>query len=269
MVPVTTLALGVLMASDPLEKVIAARKADNCRKCAERIEVGDRALLPDRPARPEKPALTEPGLTSKRRPGSEKGRIALIHALAHIELNAIDLAFDMAARFAGECSSRFGSADDFIEDWIRVGAEEAEHFELLENRLRELGSWYGALSAHDGLWQAATATRDNWAARLAVVPMVLEARGLDVTPSTVSRLRDHGDNKTADILEKIYQDEIGHVQIGVKWFTRICQLDGVKTNETFKSLVENYFKGQLKPPFNEAARTQAGLLPNFYRYDAL
>lgn len=224
--------------------------------------------LPERPARPDLPVLTEPKQVPKRKIGGIKGRTALVHALAHIELNAIDLAFDMAARFASECMDRFGSADEFISDWIAVGAEEADHFELLENRLKELGSWYGAMNAHDGLWQAAHKTRDNWAARLRVVPMVLEARGLDVTPATVSGLRVHNDEKTAEILDKIYKDEIRHVRTGVKWFTRVCQADGVKADESFRALVEIYFKGQLKPPFNEAARSQAGLLPNFYRSEA-
>lgn len=276
---VTQLALEVLTTAEPLQKVAAARKAAVCWKNATEFgSFGSHHDLPDRPARSAKPVLTDPRQVPKRKTGSAKGRVALIHALAHIELSAIDLAFDMAARFAGECQSRLGEttnetsgvsasgvASEFISDWIRIGSEEAEHFELLENRLKELGSFYGAMNAHDGLWQAAVDTKDNWSARLAIVPMVLEARGLDVTLATVAELRDHGDQKTAEILEKIYKDEIRHVETGVKWFTRLCEVDGVKPDGAFKSLVAEFFKGQIKPPFNEEARTQAGLLPNFYR----
>ncbi len=284
---VTQLALEVLTTAEPLQKVAAARKAAVCWTTA--TEFGDQSPpynLPDRPARPPKPVLTDHRQVPKRKTGSAKGRIALVHALAHIELNAIDLAFDMAARFAGECQARLaedtretssvsngnvsdgGVACEFISDWIRIGSEEAEHFELLENRLRDLGSFYGAMNAHDGLWQAAVDTKDNWSARLAIVPMVLEARGLDVTLATVAELRGHGDLKTAEILEKIYKDEIGHVETGVKWFTRLCEVDGVKPDGAFKSLVAEFFKGQIKPPFNEEARTQAGLLPHFYQSSA-
>lgn len=281
---VTQLALEVLTTAEPLQKVAAARKAAVCWKNATEFgSFGSQHGLPDRPARPPKPVLTDHRQVPKRKTGSAKGRVALIHALAHIELNAIDLAFDMAVRFAGECQARLGETTDetsgvsagsmsaggvareFISDWIRIGSEEAEHFELLENRLKDLGSFYGAMNAHDGLWQAAIDTKDNWSARLAIVPMVLEARGLDVTLATVAELRDHGDPKTAEILEKIYKDEIRHVETGVKWFTRLCEVDGVKPDGTFKSLVAEFFKGQIKPPFNVEARTQAGLLPHFYR----
>lgn len=209
--------------------------------------------------------LAHPNDVPRRRLGSEHGRIALIHALAHIELNAIDLAFDMAARFADECEARFSARDEFIDDWISVGIDEADHFDLLQRRLVDLGSEYGALPAHDGLWEAAVDTKDNWAARLAIVPMVLEARGLDMMPETIRKLQAQGDVKSAEILKKIYIDEIRHVGIGVKWFNRICVTDGVKPNEAFTSLVDAFFKGRLKPPFNEEARTQAGLLPIFYR----
>lgn len=273
---VTQWALDVLTTETPKMKVLAARKAAaRCREIAPHSVPRGESFLPDRPARPSKPLLTTPKQVPKRNVRSARGRIALVHALAHIELNAIDLAFDMAARFARDCKNRLGTAgeaagevlDEFVLDWIGVGAEEAEHFELLENRLEELGSFYGAMNAHDGLWQAAIDTKDNWAARLAVVPMVLEARGLDVSPATISALQQAGDQKTAEILEKIYKDEIRHVEIGVKWFNRLCEADGVKANEAFKLLVSEYFAGQLKPPFNEEARKKAGLLPNFYRSD--
>lgn len=255
----------MLNAARTEDKVAAARQAKHFKGLAAEPLGYGAADLPERPARPDRPVLAHPNDVPRRRLGSEHGRIALLHALAHIELNAIDLAFDMAARFADECQRRFGARDDFIADWVSVGTDEAEHFDLLQRRLLELGSEYGALPAHDGLWEAAIDTRDNWAARLAIVPMVLEARGLDMTPGTIRKLQAQGDTKSAEILEKIYIDEIRHVGIGVKWFNRLCEADGVKPDEAFKSLVDAFFKGRLKPPFNEEARTQAGLLPIFYR----
>jgi uncharacterized ferritin-like protein (DUF455 family) len=260
------IALAVLNEADPAGKVAAARAAQDLVPPSETgLELPGEFKLPERPARPKRPVLTAHTEVPRRRIGSAHGRIAMLHALAHIELNAIDLAFDMAARFAAECEDRLGLADEFAADWIGVGVDEAEHFELLQNRLVELGSFYGALNAHDGLWEAAVDTKDNWAARLAIVPMVLEARGLDVTPATVKGLRTHGDEISAEIMEKIYQDEIRHVAIGVKWFKRLCAADGLKDAEAFQILVAQYFKGRLKPPFNDKARVQAGLLPIFYR----
>lgn len=256
------LALRVLEAPDPADKIVAARAAADLT-FEDLVSTG--ATLPDRPARPARPLLAHPNDVPRRRLGSEHGRIALLHALAHIEFNAIDLAFDMAARFAAECEARLGAAEEFVTDWISVGIEEAEHFELLQRRLTDLGSFYGAHPAHDGLWEAAFDTRENWAARLAVVPMVLEARGLDITPATVKKLHAQGDTKSAEILDKIYFDEIRHVGIGVKWFSRLCEADCVKPDEAFKSLVPVFFKGRVKPPFNEEARAHAGLLPIFYR----
>lgn len=219
----------------------------------------DRKIV-DRPGRPEKPDLVPPKMVKKRSLVAIEGRIALMHALAHIELNAIDLALDIIARFAGKDIPR-----SFYDGWIKVAFEEAKHFSLLRARLQHLGSDYGALPAHDGLWQAAHETRNDIYARLAVVPLILEARGLDVTPSLLDKLRGLGDNETADILNIIYEDEKGHVAIGAKWFRFFCARQGVNPATRFQELVRANFRGKLMPPFNDIARAQAGLTPTFYR----
>jgi uncharacterized ferritin-like protein (DUF455 family) len=191
--------------------------------------------------------------------GSQAGRIALLHALAHIELNAIDLGWDIIARFSGEDLSRA-----FFDDWVGVATEEAAHFALLADRLGDFGVCYGDLPAHDGLWGAAAATADDLLARLAVVPLVLEARGLDVTPEMVARLERVGDRPSAEILRRIYRDEIGHVAIGLRWFDRLCRAHGLVPEEVFHERVRRCFKGDLKPPFNHEARAAAGFSPRYY-----
>ena len=220
--------------------------------------------MPDRPARPAKPELLPPNAMPKRgKAQSLKGRIALLHALAHIEFVAIDLALDMAGRFGGEMESRFTG------EWLAVAADEAMHFALLARRLAALGNNYGDLPAHDGLWEAAHATRHDLAARLAIVPMVLEARGLDVTPAMIERTRFAGDEATARILERIYSDEIRHVRCGTTWFAKVCEMSGSAPAATWQSLVETHFRGGLKPPFNDSARQAAGLPREFYAGIAL
>ena len=219
-----------------------------------------RAVPPARPARPERPVLLPPKEMPKRRAlGSTAGRIALIHALAHIELNAIDLAWDLVARFSGE-----GLPRAFFDDWVEVAAEEACHFELLAGRLADLGARYGDLPAHDGLWEAAAATADDLLARLAVVPLVLEARGLDVTPEMAARLERAGDAQSAAILRRIYRDEIGHVAVGLRWFDRLCRARGLVPQAVFHERVRRCFKGDLKPPFNREARAAAGFPAQYY-----
>ena len=215
--------------------------------------------MPDRPARPDAPLLLPPNRMPKRgRAGSERSRIALLHALAHIEFGAIDLAFDMAGRF-GAAFPR-----GFVDDWLSVGADEAIHFALLDRRLRALGSRYGALPAHDGLWEAAMETAHDAAARLAVVPMVLEARGLDVTPATLASFRSAGDDRSAAILERIYRDEIRHVAIGTHWFKTVCESRDLAPVPEWQRLIRRHFRGIVKPPFNDSARGEAGLSRDFY-----
>jgi uncharacterized ferritin-like protein (DUF455 family) len=191
--------------------------------------------------------------------GSVAGRVALLHALAHIELNAIDLAWDIIARFSHEPLPR-----RFFDDWVGVAAEEGIHFELLVQRLADFGARYGDLPAHDGLWESAAATADDLLARLAVVPLVLEARGLDVTPEMAATLERVGDPESAAVLHRIYRDEIGHVAAGVRWFDELCRARGLTPEETFRELVRRYFKGELKPPFNHEARAAAGFPARYY-----
>jgi uncharacterized ferritin-like protein (DUF455 family) len=198
-------------------------------------------------------------MPKRRHFGTRSGHVALIHTLAHIELNAIDLGWDIVARFAGR-----GLPDEFAGDWAEVAAEEAEHFALLQQRLAALGVRYGDLPAHDGLWEAAEATAADLLARLAVVPLVLEARGLDVTPQMIGRLERAGDTDSAAVLRRIYHDEIGHVAIGARWFDRLCRKRGLDPAATFHDKVRQYFCGNLKQPFNRAARDAAGFPSTYY-----
>jgi uncharacterized ferritin-like protein (DUF455 family) len=215
--------------------------------------------MPDRPAWPEAPLLLPPNRMPKRgKFGSERARIALWHSLAHIEFAAIDLALDMAGRFGGEMG------EEFVGDFLSVAADEAMHFALLARKLESLGSFYGALPAHAGLWEAAHETRHDVAARLAVVPMVLEARGLDVTPATLERVQQAGDSQGAKILARILDDEIRHVRFGTKHFLGVAENRGNTPETLWKRLVAQHFRGTLKPPFNDSARLAAGLSREFY-----
>ena len=250
-------ARAVLLTPDPHAKRRAARALARAWRRGDLDHRCD-APMPDRPAWPDRPELLSPGQMPRRKGGSERGRIAMLHALAHIEFVAIDLAVDLVGRFGGE----FPRA--FVDDWIGVAADEAMHFALLDRRLRQLGSFYGELPAHAGLWEAAEATADDALARLAIVPMVLEARGLDVTPATVDRFRAAGDDASAKILSRIYNDEIRHVTAGTAWFGRKCDEMGFNVVETWQSLVKSRFRGSLKPPFNDSARHDAGLTQEFY-----
>lgn len=251
-------AADVLLTADPAEKARLSRHHAARWRSGELAAVYD-AAMPDRPARPPRPELLPPSRMPKRgRAGSERSRIALLHALAHIEFNAIDLAWDAAGRFGAAMPRAF------TDDWVVVADDEARHFGLLSDRLSDLGAAYGDLPAHDGLWEAAMATADDLLARLAVVPQVLEARGLDVTPATESRLRAAGDTLSADILNVIYRDEIVHVSVENRWFRHLCDELRIEPVQTFQHLVGSRFKGALKRPFNDSARIEAGLTPAFY-----
>jgi uncharacterized ferritin-like protein (DUF455 family) len=248
----------VLLAAEPADKVKRARRTARAWRRGELAFTFDTAM-PDRPDRPPRPELLPPSRMPKRgKGGSERGRVAMLHALAHIEFAAIDLAFDMAGRFGG------GFPRAFADDWIGVGADEAMHFALLDRRLRSLGSGYGALPAHDGLWEAAEATAADPLARLAVVPMVLEARGLDVTPATLARFEAAGDVRSAAILRRILADEIRHVRAGTKWFERACESRRIAPVSEWQRLIGVHFRGMLKPPFNDSARDEAGLSRDYY-----
>lgn len=217
-------------------------------------------MPPDRPLRPAKPALLQPNDVPRRKINrGTAGRIAQLHALAHIELNAIDLAWDIIARFSDQ-----NLPHEFYDDWVLVAEEEAKHFGLLAARLSDFGAAYGDLPAHDGLWDSAIETSHNLAARLAVVPLVLEARGLDVTPMMIAKLRTVDDEETAALLEVIYHDEIGHVEVGHRWFAFECARRELDAETHWRALVERHFRGALKPPFNVEARDAAGLPQDWY-----
>ncbi|WP_257540237.1 ferritin-like domain-containing protein [Sphingobium sp. CFD-1] len=248
----------VLLTPDPRNKLMAARAVARAWRLGQLAHRFD-AAMPDRPARPTVPELLPPNQMPRRgKIGSERARIAMLHALAHIEFVAIDLAFDMIGRFGGQ----FPTA--FTGDWMQVGAEEAMHFALLDRRLRQMGSFYGALPAHDGLWQAAVETAGDALARLAIVPMVLEARALDITPATIERFEGAGDFASARMLGRIMTDEIRHVAAGTKWFCDATGRMGVDPANLYQILVKRHFRGPVKPPFNDSARRQAGLTRDFY-----
>ncbi|WP_252181285.1 ferritin-like domain-containing protein [Azospirillum sp. B4] len=219
---------------------------------------------PDRPARPARPELKMPrDMPKRRKAGSVAGRVALLHALAHIELNAIDLAWDIIARFPAFPDGT-PAPRAFKDDWVRVADEEAKHHDLLAGRLATLSASYGDLPAHDGLWQASEVTAHDLAARLALVPMVLEARGLDVTPGMIANLKKVGDEDSTAVLQIIHDEEIGHVAAGRHWFGVITSAAGDDPAERWRALVRRYFKGEIKRPFNDASRIKADFPPDWY-----
>lgn len=252
-------AIAILLTTEPTEKV---RLSENLAVAwqAGTLPVGLPVIAPDRPGRPLRPVLLRPGDMPRRKVGgSREKRIALLHALAHIELNAIDLAWDIVARFDGPELPKA-----FFADWVKVAAEEALHFKLISQRLAGLGAGYGDLPAHDGLWSAAVETAHDILARLAIVPLVLEARGLDVTPTMIADLKRIGDEESAEILQRIYDDEIGHVATGSRWFNGIATNRGLDPMAAWQDLVKRHFRGHLKKPFNRIGRDQAGLPAGFY-----
>ncbi|MDE1917121.1 MAG: ferritin-like domain-containing protein [Sphingomonadales bacterium] len=259
----TTRTLGEAIAAalntaDPRAKLMATRAVARDWRLG-RLAFAFPQAMPERPARPERPELLPPNRMPKRgKGGSERARIALWHALAHIEFVAIDLALDMAGRFGAQMGERF------VSDFLAVAADEALHFAIIERHLAQMGAHYGDLPAHDGLWEAAHVTRHDVAARLAIVPMVLEARGLDVTPATLERVRHSGDETGARILERILADEIRHVRCGAIHFEECCKRAGESVESHWQMLVKRYFRGAVKPPFNDSARRSAGLSREMY-----
>lgn len=254
----TEAAIGVLSTGGAREKARATHAASQAWRTGD-MAVGA-GTPPDRPARPDAPELKLPRDVPKRKiTQAPESRMPLLHALAHIELNAIDLAWDIVARFTDH-----GLPRAFFDDWVKVADDEARHFLMLDDRLRELGSHYGALTAHDGLWQASQATAHDLLARLAIVPLVLEARGLDVTPAMIDKLRAVGDDDSANALQVIHDDEITHVAAGKRWFDYLCDRTEMPRIETWQSLVQTHFKGILKRPFNVVSRERAGFAAAFY-----
>ena len=201
--------------------------------------------------RPSRPALVEPRQLKARGLGTVQGRQSFIHAIAHIEFNAINLAWDAVARYSE-------MPTEFYLDWARVADDESRHFQMLRQRLRELGADYGDMPAHNGLWEMAENTAHSCTERMALVPRVLEARGLDVTPAMIDKLLKLDDRATADILVTILNEEVDHVAIGSRWYAWCCERQGLDAESHFFALVERHALGAIRSPFNHAARAQAG-----------
>lgn len=242
-----------LAAADVDEKVALTQRHAEAFRRGE-LEVPDDAPAPDpvrMPGRPAKPALVHPRDLPRRGLGSVQGRAAFIHAIAHIELNAIDLAWDAVYRFRGLPAA-------FYADWVEVAHDESRHFVLLRDRLRELGHEYGDFDAHNGLWEMTEKTAHDGLARMALVPRVLEARGLDVTPGMIVKLRELGDEATVAILDLILREEVAHVAAGSRWYRWYCEQRGVEPRARFRALLKQYAGGYLHGPFNIQARLLAG-----------
>jgi uncharacterized ferritin-like protein (DUF455 family) len=239
--------------ADPARKVAATAQAA-AHFAAGELAIDSNAAPPlpiAAPGRPQRPNLVSPRDLPARGLGTPEGRVALIHAVAHIEFNAINLACDAVYRFRG-------MPDEYYRDWIGVAADEARHFTLLQARLTELGHAYGDFDGHDGLWEMAVKTSDSCLARMALVPRVLEARGLDVTPGMIERLRAVGDRTTVAILELILREEVGHVAAGSRWFAWCCAREQLDADATFAQLIAQHVRGAVKGPFNMSARLAAG-----------
>jgi uncharacterized ferritin-like protein (DUF455 family) len=232
-------------------------ETDPARKCAAVAELPEAAVVNAAPphdagipGRPPKPELIAPQNVPRRGFGTAAARAALVHAVAHIEFNAVNLALDACRRFAG-------LPPDYYRDWRSVAQDEARHFSMLSARLQELGSYYGAFGAHNGLWDAAEKTRHDVLERMALVPRVLEARGLDVTPAIIGKLEQAGDAATVAILRTILDEEVRHVQIGTRWFRFLCDARGLEPDATFARLVASHGM-QIRRPLNVIARRAAG-----------
>jgi uncharacterized ferritin-like protein (DUF455 family) len=246
-------ALAILREREPATKAARARLLfESTRAEPSRIDPNVALDEPDDlPGRPERPELVEPSSLKRRGMQSDAGRAVLLHALAHIEFNAINLALDAVWRFPS-------MPRDFYLDWLKVAAEEAHHFSLLSARLAEFGHVYGDFPAHDGLWEMAQRTRGDVLARMALVPRTLEARGLDASPPIRKRLAQAGDHASAAILDVILHDEIGHVLIGNRWFRILCDGQRLDPHTTYERLAAQYHAPKLRGPFNFEARRDAG-----------
>ena len=212
----------------------------------------------ENPGRPEKPELVAAKDLNRRKASSKTGHAALIHSICHIEFNAINLAWDAVYRFQD-------MPEQFYSDWIQVAEEEALHFELLSEHLRTIGYVYGDFTAHNGLWESALLTAHDPMVRMALVPRVLEARGLDVTPGIVKKLKAIGDEKAVSILDIIFRDEVGHVEAGSRWFRYLCELRDLNAEETFQNLLNEHMKGVIRGPFDHKVR-KAGFTEEELKY---
>ena len=242
-----------LDAASPENKVARTHANAAAWASGELMIAGD-AAPPDpirMPGRPPRPKLVPARQLPQRGLGGEEGRAAFIHAIAHIEFNAIDLAWDAVYRFRG-------MPEAYYADWISIAADEARHFVMLRERLQQLGRDYGDFEAHNGLWEMAARTAHDGMVRMALVPRVLEARGLDVTPGMIVKLRALGDDETARILDIILREEVAHVAAGSHWFRWHCAQRGLDPDTTFNALLAEYAHGSLRGPFNGEARLAAG-----------
>ncbi|MGZ8288060.1 MAG: ferritin-like domain-containing protein [Telluria sp.] len=246
-------ALQCLLETDPAVKMQAvASMAEAYRSGGRDVNAGaaieEPGTIPGRPVRPE---LVPPRLVGRRSMATVEGRAMLVHALAHIEFNAVNLALDALWRFPG-------MPDEYYTDWLRVAKEEATHFSMLSAHLQVLGYQYGDFAAHDSLWEMVEKTRDDSMARMALVPRTLEARGLDAIPPLRAKLAQAGDMAAAKILDIILHDEIGHVEIGNRWYRFLCDRQGCDPRTTYDVLAARYRAPALKGPFNIEARRLAG-----------
>lgn len=244
-------ALDILLMADPWEKAAATQALyQSVEQQGYHLSVA--AFNPPAyPGRPEKPELVAPRDLPRRRNNRETGHATLIHAICHIEFNAINLALDAIARFAG-------MPEAYYTDWLQVAYEESTHFEMLDAHLTTMGFRYGDFPAHDGMWEMAQKTHHDPLHRMALVPRVLEARGLDVTPSMMNKLTSSGDHRAVEILETILREEVGHVKVGTRWFNYLCEQRDLDPYLTFKELLETYFNGEIRGPFHTEARLEAG-----------
>ncbi|WP_455198377.1 ferritin-like domain-containing protein [Kaarinaea lacus] len=244
-----------LLFADVSEKVsVTRRMAEQWREGTIDLEKGGAAREIPEAGRPEKPNLVHPRKLPSRSFAKPEGHAALIHSIAHIEFNAINLAWDAVYRFRD-------MPRQFYDDWVRVADEEAYHFQLIRDHLNTLGHDYGDFDAHNGLWEMAVKTAHDPLVRMALVPRVLEARGLDVTPGIMQRLKEHGDDSAVSILEIIFRDEIGHVEIGTHWFHYLCEKRNMEPDATFRGLLTEYMKGGSqvgKGSLHRKARLAAG-----------
>ena len=247
----------VLLAAEPTKKQSLSFSAVNSWKRGEFERPSVYSAPPRFPATERKPKLVNPKAIPRRKGQSLESRVALLHSIAHIEYTAINLAWDIIVRFQ---IPKWPMS--FYDDWVKVAADETKHFQLISERLQQLGYSYGDLPAHQGLWNAALDTYYDPIARLVKVPLCLEARALDVTPGIIKRLKSAGDHISADIIEKIAADEIEHVKIGWRWFNWLCKKNDFEPKEKFETVAKDFINAPPKPPFNKDARSKAGL-PSF------
>lgn len=245
-------ALACLLAADPDRKMQLTREtAEAWRKGRLSAPSGGEPRTLDEPGRPQRPELVHPRDLPRRTLAHDEGRAALIHAVTHIEFNAVNLAWDVVYRFRDLPSA-------FYDDWVSVADEEANHFDALRRRLRSLAFDYGDFPAHNGLWDMAQRTDHDILARMALVPRTMEARGLDVTPGMIRRFRAVGDKETAKVLELVLEEEVGHVAAGTRWFRHVCEQRGLEPEDEFFRLLQTLLPGEIRCPMHLQARREAG-----------